>query len=182
MLLLRCSLLADSMSRSISFWPSTIATRSSSAWVALNSMRFMVSFRRGSGRARSRAKQGRAARGPTLSCGGRGRSEPGRALWRGADEGTGDGSGNHRWGRLAVGRTARARWVGWLRCSRVKRVGGRARSGVARWARVPTDAAGLVYRRWCAAQCAASNRPLAGCGDCALPLTSLLFRGATPGR
>jgi hypothetical protein len=29
------------MSRSISFWPSTIATRSSSAWVALNSMRFI---------------------------------------------------------------------------------------------------------------------------------------------
>src|SRR5215475_13243708 len=44
MLLLRCSLLADSMSRSISFWPSTIATRSSSAWVALNSMRFIVVF------------------------------------------------------------------------------------------------------------------------------------------
>src|SRR5574340_530903 len=44
MLLLRCSLDADSMSRSISFWPSTIATRSSSAWVALNSMRFMGLF------------------------------------------------------------------------------------------------------------------------------------------
>src|SRR6185295_18297464 len=43
MLLLRCSLPADSMSRSTSFWPSTIATRSSSAWVALNSMRF-ISF------------------------------------------------------------------------------------------------------------------------------------------
>src|SRR6188768_3568782 len=41
MLLLRCSLPADSMSRSTSFWPSTIATRSSSAWVALNSMRFI---------------------------------------------------------------------------------------------------------------------------------------------
>src|SRR5688572_23325341 len=37
----RCSLAADSMSRSMSFWPSTIATRSSSAWVALNNMRFM---------------------------------------------------------------------------------------------------------------------------------------------
>src|SRR3954463_25628 len=41
MLLLRCSLPADSMSRSMSFWPSTIATRSSWAWVALNSMRFI---------------------------------------------------------------------------------------------------------------------------------------------
>src|SRR6478736_6851242 len=41
MLLLRCSFDADSMSRSISFWPSTMATRSSSACVALNSMRFM---------------------------------------------------------------------------------------------------------------------------------------------
>src|SRR6476469_3606149 len=51
MLLLRCSLLADSMSRSISFWPSTMATRSSSAWVALNSMRIIVFSRRGSGRA-----------------------------------------------------------------------------------------------------------------------------------
>jgi hypothetical protein len=34
----------------------------------------------------------------------------------------------------------------------------------------------------CAAQCAASNRTHAGCGDCALPLPSLLLRGATPGR
>src|SRR5688500_11626875 len=42
MLLLRCSLPADSMSRSTSFWPSTIATRSSSAWVALKSIRFIV--------------------------------------------------------------------------------------------------------------------------------------------
>src|SRR5688572_23526818 len=40
MLLLRCSLDADSMSRSTSFCPSTIATRSSSCCVALNSMRF----------------------------------------------------------------------------------------------------------------------------------------------
>src|SRR5581483_6325187 len=46
MLLLRCSLAADSMSRSINFWPSTIATLSSSAWVALNSMRFMNGPRR----------------------------------------------------------------------------------------------------------------------------------------
>src|SRR5438270_1441244 len=41
MLLLRCSFPADSISRSISFCPSTMATRSSSAWVALNSMRFI---------------------------------------------------------------------------------------------------------------------------------------------
>ena len=34
----------------------------------------------------------------------------------------------------------------------------------------------------CAAQCAASNRPQAGCGDCALHLPSLLSRGATPVR
>src|SRR3990170_5591363 len=40
MLLLRCSLDADSMSRSTSFCPSTMATLSSSCWVALNSMRF----------------------------------------------------------------------------------------------------------------------------------------------
>src|SRR5437763_13279990 len=46
MLLLRCSLPAVSMSRSTSFWPSTMATRSSSAWVALNSMRFIVAFSR----------------------------------------------------------------------------------------------------------------------------------------
>src|SRR5512147_2282362 len=38
---LRCSRPAVSMSMSISFWPSTIATRSSSACVALNSMRFI---------------------------------------------------------------------------------------------------------------------------------------------
>src|SRR5262249_37034785 len=40
MLLLRCSLVADSMSRSTSFCPSTIATRSSSCCVALYNMRF----------------------------------------------------------------------------------------------------------------------------------------------
>src|SRR5678810_1061405 len=40
MLLLRCSLDADSMSRSTSFWPSTMATRSSSCCVALNNIRF----------------------------------------------------------------------------------------------------------------------------------------------
>src|SRR5262249_60746042 len=42
MLLFLCSFAADSMSRSMSFWPSTIATRSSSACVALKSMRFIV--------------------------------------------------------------------------------------------------------------------------------------------
>src|SRR6266850_4179551 len=40
-LLLRCSFPAVSISKSMSFWPSTIATRSSSAWVALNNMRFI---------------------------------------------------------------------------------------------------------------------------------------------
>src|SRR5262245_18244700 len=43
MLLFLCSFAADSMSRSMSFWPSTIATRSSSACVALKSMRFIYS-------------------------------------------------------------------------------------------------------------------------------------------
>src|SRR3974390_335688 len=43
MLLFLCSFAADSMSRSMSFWPSTIATRSSSACVALKSMRFISS-------------------------------------------------------------------------------------------------------------------------------------------
>src|SRR4029077_17538224 len=43
MLLFLCSFAADSMSRSMSFWPSTIATRSSSACVALKSMRFICS-------------------------------------------------------------------------------------------------------------------------------------------
>src|SRR5882672_9409500 len=42
MLLFLCSFAADSMSRSMSFWPSTIATRSSSACVALKSMRFII--------------------------------------------------------------------------------------------------------------------------------------------
>src|SRR5260221_4847057 len=41
MLLLRCSFPAVSISRSMSFWPSTIATRNSSVWVALNNMRFI---------------------------------------------------------------------------------------------------------------------------------------------
>src|SRR5258706_334808 len=43
-LLLRCSREADSMSRSTSFCPSTMATRSSSCWVALNNMRFTLLF------------------------------------------------------------------------------------------------------------------------------------------
>jgi len=41
---------------------------------------------------------------------------------------------------------------------------------------------GTEFFAKCAAQCAASNRTHAGCGDCALPLPSLLLRGATPGR
>src|SRR5450755_3867072 len=66
MLLLRCSLLADSISRSISFWPSTIATRSSSAWVALNSMRFIViSPARISAGARRTVKRRRPSGRPT---------------------------------------------------------------------------------------------------------------------
>src|SRR3990172_11483428 len=49
MLLFFCSLPADSMSRSSSFCPSTMATRSSSACVALKSMRFIVLFSRARG-------------------------------------------------------------------------------------------------------------------------------------
>src|SRR5580704_5398304 len=44
MLDLRCSRPVVSISMSISFCPSTIATRSSSCCVALNSMRFILSF------------------------------------------------------------------------------------------------------------------------------------------
>src|SRR5437667_4314131 len=55
MLLFLCSLAADSMSRSMSFWPSTIATRSSSACVALKSMRFIVQFSRAHGQDKPRA-------------------------------------------------------------------------------------------------------------------------------
>src|SRR5437870_592639 len=61
MLLLRCSLPADSMSRSMSFWPSTIATRSSSAWVALNSMRFIFFSL-----PRSATEEGPGRRGPRI--------------------------------------------------------------------------------------------------------------------
>src|SRR5439155_21466275 len=50
-----CSFAADSMSRSMSFWPSTIATRSSSACVALKSMRFIALFSRAHGQDKPRA-------------------------------------------------------------------------------------------------------------------------------
>src|SRR6267142_4777592 len=101
MLLLRCSLLADSMSRSISFWPSTIATRSSSAWVALNSMRFMWYSP-----ARSRSGQTGAAddardyRAPVLTCGGQGRqrqTRPRGQHWLPGYEGSDAGSGHLGW-------------------------------------------------------------------------------------
>src|SRR6266571_6562884 len=55
MLLFLCSFAADSMSRSTSFWPSTIATRSSSACVALKSMRFINLFSRARGQDKPRA-------------------------------------------------------------------------------------------------------------------------------
>src|SRR5208282_6055233 len=95
MLLLRCSLLADSMSRSTSFCPSTIATRSSSAWVALNSMRFIGSFpapisARPGGESGRRPRPSGAGR---LTSGGRGREAPLRQQklpgYEGADAGTG---------------------------------------------------------------------------------------------
>src|SRR6266550_4991 len=65
MLLLRCSFDADSMSRSINFWPSTIATRSSSAWVALNNMRFMGFPRRNI----NRGQRGETAVQVLVQCG-----------------------------------------------------------------------------------------------------------------
>src|SRR5450755_2721740 len=76
MLLLRCSLLADSISRSISFWPSTIATRSSSAWVALNSMRFIVVSPALESAAARRTVKRRRPTGAGLEGGGRWREEP----------------------------------------------------------------------------------------------------------
>src|SRR5262249_48423169 len=81
MLLLRCSLLADSMSRSISFWPSTIATRSSSACVALNSMRFMSCFPGADLRGPGGVQRSGASRAPNSTGGGQGRRtqcRPGR--------------------------------------------------------------------------------------------------------
>ena len=127
------------------------------------------------------AKRGRAhARGVTLSSGGRRRSRPRPQRLLRADE---SGVGRCRCGRAASASTMARRCglviaVGFIVCVQaVKRqaVGGRDGS---RTGGQPT--AEIVAK--CAAQCAASNRPQAGCGDCALPLPSLLFRGATPGR
>src|SRR5438309_9613004 len=55
MLLFLCSFAADSVSRSIIFWHSTIATRSYSACVALKSMRFIVLFSRAHGQDKPKA-------------------------------------------------------------------------------------------------------------------------------
>src|SRR5215472_4933940 len=70
MLLFRCSLLADSISRSISFWPSTMATRSSSACVALNSIRFMFVSRRENQRGSGGGAAGGAGSAPDSTGGG----------------------------------------------------------------------------------------------------------------
>src|SRR6266542_3435113 len=101
MLLLRCSLLADSISRSINFWPSTIATLSSSAWVALNSMRFMWYFPGAvalgpGGVQRTTPETGRRV----LTCGGRRRKRqvrPRGQRWLPGYEGSDAGSGHLGW-------------------------------------------------------------------------------------
>jgi len=117
MLLLRCSLLADSISRSISHWPSTMATRSSSAWVALNSMRFMIVFparvRPGVGG----AKRHRAGfpRGVTLSCGGRYRCRPRAQLPLRCDENRPDARRAGRGGGLDGREALRSRGCDGLR-------------------------------------------------------------------
>src|ERR1700716_514924 len=101
MLLLRCSLPADSMSRSISFWPSTIATRSSSAWVALNSMRFIVvSLARVPAGAWADGEAKAPVRALRLAGGGRGREKPRRQRELPGYEGSDAGIG-HR-GRLLI--------------------------------------------------------------------------------
>ena len=171
------------MSRSTSFWPSTIATRSSSAWVALNSMRFMAFSRRGSGRACGEAKRRpRDSRGVTLSGGGRGQSRPRAQRGLRRNESDVDACCRSSGVGLDSGEVVRSHLRGGFRRSVkavrlaavVPRIEG---SRIATGGQPQTE---IVAN--CAAQCAASNRPHAGCGDCALPLPSLLFRGATPGR
>src|SRR5437667_9248062 len=101
MLLLRCSLLADSISRSISFWPSTIATRSSSAWVALNSMRFIGYFPcAGIGRGLADGEAKAPVRALRLAGGGRRREKPCRQRELPGYEGS-DAGIRHR-GRLLI--------------------------------------------------------------------------------
>src|SRR5208282_6557027 len=104
MLLLRCSLLADSMSRSTSFCPSTIATRNSSAWVALNSMRFMSSFPApiSAGPGRCSGGRPRPSGALNLTGGGRGGEGPRRQHRLPGYEGP-DAGGGHLWRAAATG-------------------------------------------------------------------------------
>ena len=118
------------------------------------------------------------SRGVTLSGGGRGRRRPRRAaVAAGGRERDGRGSGHHGVGLDSARRCGLV--VRWASC-RVQAVELTAVGVATLVAGERTPEAEIVAR--CAAQCAASNRPQAGCGDCALPLPSLLFRGATPGR
>ncbi len=120
-----------------------------------------------------------SARGVTLSCGGRLRCRPRAQQSLRYDE---SGPDARRCGRgvgLDRGEGLRSRDCDGLhQCVQaVRHQSCPRREGLAGAVR---PAAEFVAK--CAAQCAASNRTHAGCGDCALHLPSLLLRGATPGR
>ena len=147
-------LAADSMSRSISFWPSTIATRSSSAWVALNSMRFMdCGPRRNAAGQAAGTKAARRNQATRLTLTRRLRAKTGRLPARA--------------GRREVSETAYA-WIrsagtkaGFSSCGLLLRrlaeypIG----CGRATWQQQPGQN-GSLWRR----AAAASNRPLPGAG------------------
>jgi len=127
-----------------------------------------------------RAKRtARKPRGVTLSCGGRLRRRPRAQQWLRDDESGPDARRCWRGVDLGNGEGGLSRGCGGLhQC--VQAVG---RGSCPRREISPTGTKpGTEFFAKCAAQCAASNRPHAGCGDCALPLPSLLLRGATPGR
>ena len=167
------------MSRSTSFWPSTMATRSSSACVALNSMRFMVFSRRSdaAGQAGGRSDGARDyARRDAIERRTRAKTTARRQRWLPADE---SGRGRMVAGQASASRVARRCGLvvlSGLRCSRSSGESGGRRSAL-RLRERDGDSLRQKFSLQCAAQCAASNRPLPG-AETALFLYHRYFSGA----
>src|SRR6516225_7629088 len=111
MLPLRCSRPSISVSKSISFWPSTIARRRSSAWVALISILFIrTPLAAARGRAQSR-RRGHARCGRKMH---EQREEPEESPWTGRAR-SDDRASSQRWrardSEEAAGKRALGHWT-----------------------------------------------------------------------
>ena len=156
------------MSRSMSFWPSTMATRSSSAWVALNSMRFMDVVPGAGPQGKRAVRDGRVLR--------RGCAYAAVA----AEDGPSDGRSRRaraersgvcmRFARPAEGRSRR----GGSSCSRISGIIRSEASASGHGSRFAESFA-------CAPRSGRFEPAFAGCGSCAVPLPSLLLRGLPKG-